>query len=131
MLLDTSGLFAYLDDRDANHADAVAHFSVAPMLLTHNYILAELVALLHARGIDRKQSLDFHQELLDSPEGEIVWVDEALHRAAAALLRARTDKGYSLTDGVSFVLMRSRGVAEALTTDRHFEQEGFVRLHRK
>jgi predicted nucleic acid-binding protein len=44
------------------------------------------------------------------------------------LLRARPDKTYSLCDAVSFVLMRERGVAEALTTDRHFEQEGFRRL---
>ncbi|MEO1353607.1 MAG: VapC toxin family PIN domain ribonuclease, partial [Cyanobacteria bacterium J06635_15] len=25
-------------------------------------------------------------------------------------------------------LMRQRGMTDALTTDRHFEQEGFVRL---
>ncbi len=31
-------------------------------------------------------------------------------------------------DAVSFLLMQRRGVAEALTTDRHFSQEGFVRL---
>jgi len=131
MLLDTAGLFAYLDDRDVNHADAVACFSVATLLLTHDYIMAELIALLHARGVDRARSLDFHQALLDSPEVEVVWVDEALHRAAAALLRERMDKSYSLADAVSFVLMRSRGETEALTTDRHFEQEGFVRLLRK
>ena len=28
------------------------------------------------------------------------------------------------------VIMRERGITEALTTDRHFEQEGFVRLLR-
>jgi len=44
------------------------------------------------------------------------------------LLIAREDKTYSLCDAVSFVLMRQRGMTDALTTDRHFEQEGFVRL---
>jgi predicted nucleic acid-binding protein len=29
---------------------------------------------------------------------------------------------------VSFVVMRDEGIAEALTTDHHFEQEGFVCL---
>lgn len=33
-----------------------------------------------------------------------------------------------LCDAVSFVLMRMYGETEALTTDHHFEQEGFVRL---
>jgi len=37
-------------------------------------------------------------------------------------------KTYSLCDAVSFVLMRRRSLSEALTTDRHFEQEGFRRL---
>jgi predicted nucleic acid-binding protein len=31
-------------------------------------------------------------------------------------------------DCVSFVLMEQRGAADALTTDHHFEQAGFVRL---
>jgi uncharacterized protein len=51
-----------------------------------------------------------------------------LHQEAMDLLLARQDKTYSLCDAVSFVLMRRRGIGDALTTDRHFEQEGFVRL---
>jgi predicted nucleic acid-binding protein len=31
---------------------------------------------------------------------------------------------------VSFLLMRQYGIRDALTTDRHFEQEGFNRLLR-
>jgi predicted nucleic acid-binding protein len=30
----------------------------------------------------------------------------------------------------SFILMEERGITEALTTDRHFEQAGFVRLRK-
>jgi len=66
--------------------------------------------------------------LLNSPDVETVWVDEPIHRAAIELLILRQDKTYSLCDAVSFILMRQRSVFEALTTDRHFEQEGFVRL---
>ena len=61
---------------------------------------------------------------------EKYWVDEGLYRAALSLLRSRADKTYSLCDAVSFVLMYRLGITEALTTDRHFEQEGFVRLLR-
>jgi predicted nucleic acid-binding protein len=31
-------------------------------------------------------------------------------------------------DAVSFVLMRKRGIQEALSTDHHFEQAGFSTL---
>ena len=41
------------------------------------------------------------------------------------LLVDRQDNTYSLCDAVSFVLMRQRGFAEALTTALHFEQEVF------
>jgi len=44
------------------------------------------------------------------------------------LLQNRQDKTYSLCDAVSFLLMRERKITEALTTDIHFEQEGFIRL---
>jgi predicted nucleic acid-binding protein len=38
------------------------------------------------------------------------------------------DKRWTLTDCVSFVIMRERYVSEALTGDKHFEQAGFVAL---
>lgn len=45
-------------------------------------------------------------------------------------LQARPDKNYSLCDAVSFMVMGQRGMTDALTTDHHFEQEGFTRLLR-
>jgi hypothetical protein len=38
------------------------------------------------------------------------------------------DKRWTLTDCVSFVIMRERKVTDALTGDRHFEQAGFAAL---
>lgn len=128
MLPDTSGLFCLVDRRDARSAEASALFTAATQLLTHSYVLAELVPLYQVRGMRRAEALSFMVDLLDNPDVEVVWVDEFLHRAALALLHHRADKTYSLCDAVSFVLMRQRGMGEALTTDHHFAQEGFVRL---
>ena len=47
------------------------------------------------------------------------------------LYEARPDKGYSLTDCISMQTMRKEGISEALTDDRHFEQEGFRALFRE
>jgi uncharacterized protein len=130
MLLDTSGLYCYLDAGDARHGEAVSLLDSAKMRLTHNYVLAELVALCNARGLDRAVTLGFITELTDDPGIVIAWVGQKDHRLAMELLRARPDKNYSLCDATSFVLMGQEGMTEALTTDHHFEQEGFTRLLR-
>ncbi len=130
MLLDTSGLFCCFDESETHHSDAVTLFDTAPVRLTHSYVLAEFVPLCRSRGLNRIQALAFAADLLDNPHVEVIWVDESLHRTALAFLQARLDKDYSLCDAVSFVLMRTHGVTEALSTDHHFEQEGFARLLR-
>lgn len=128
MLLDASGLLCLHHRAEPFHAQARAAYQRARVRLTHGYILAEFVALAHARRLPRLAVLSFVADLLDNPDIETIWLDEALHHEALALLLARPDKTYSLCDAVSFLLMRRRNLSEALTTDRHFEQEGFRRL---
>ena len=128
MLLDTSGLLCFIHAAESQHADAVTFFRTAPWRLTHNYVIVELVALAQARGLPREPVLAFMSDLQRSPLVEVVYVDETLHRAALTFLQERLDESWSLCDAVSFLLMRRYGVLEALTTDRHFEQAGFVRL---
>lgn len=103
-------------------------FDAAPRLLTHSYVLTEFVALANSRGLPRRPVLTYLLDLIRLPDVEVVWVSDELHASAMDLLGQRLDKTYSLCDAVSFVLMRRRGIIEALTTDRHFEQEGFHRL---
>jgi predicted nucleic acid-binding protein len=128
MLLDTSGLLSYVYRDEPRHEEAVQLLDTAGKSITHSYVLAELVALAQVRRYPRLATLEFITDLLENPDIETVWVDEPLHRAAVKLLMARQDKTYSLCDAVSFVLMRQHNINEALTTDRHFEQEGFQRL---
>jgi len=128
IFLDTSGLLCYIHTSEPQHLSAVKAFDAANAFLTHSYVLSEFVALAQVRNLPRIESLTFITDLLDNPDIETIWVDEELHQEAVNLLINRMDKTYSLCDAVSFVLMRRRNVMEALTTDRHFEQEGFVRL---
>lgn len=105
MLLDTSGLFSFLDARDHDHAAATICLDVAPLRVTHSYVLAELVALANVRRLDRSVALAFVETVADHSDFEVVWVTEADHRAGMALLHDRPDKRYSLCDAISFVLM--------------------------
>lgn len=128
MLLDTSGLLCIHHKAEPYHLQAGMLYKQAHNRLTHSYVLAEFVALATARRLPRLPALAYIADLLENPDIETVWIDESLHREAMTLLLSRQDKTYSLCDAVSFVLMRQRNLTEALTTDRHFEQEGFRKL---
>jgi len=128
VLLDTSGLLCFLDRREYRHSDAATLFAAAPIRLTHNYVLAELIALAQSRDLPRTAILDFCRDLTNNPEVRVVWVDQELHNAAFALLQARHDKSWSLCDAVSFEVMKRNNVLEALSTDHHFTQAGFTQL---
>ena len=128
MLLDTSGLLCLHNRAEPFHEQARTLYRSARVRLTHSYVVAEFVALAHVRRLPRVAALTFVVDLVENPDIETVWIDEVLHCEAMSLLFARQDKTYSLCDAVSFVRMRQRRLTEALTTDHHFEQEGFQRL---
>jgi predicted nucleic acid-binding protein len=68
--------------------------------------------------------------LRQDPAVEVVQLSPDLYDEAFELYRARADKEWGLVDCVSFVVMANRGLTEALTSDEHFEQAGFIALLR-
>lgn len=128
LFFDTSGLLCLFDKADFRHLKTARFFSQASQLLTTNYVLTEFVPLAQTRGFKRGEILNFLINLCGVPRLELIWVDENLHNQAMNLLENRLDKNYSLCDAVSFVVMREGDTSKALTTDKHFEQEGFVKL---
>lgn len=58
----------------------------------------------------------------------VVPLDDDTYRRALSLFASRADKEWSLTDCVSFVVMRDRAITQALSTDMHFAQAGFEAL---
>jgi predicted nucleic acid-binding protein len=128
MFLDTSGFLCMLDRRERLRELAIGFYRSSRVKLTHSLVVAELVALATSRGVPREGVISYTVDLLANPDVEIVWSNESAVRAGMDLLLARSDKNYSLCDAVIFLLMRVRGLTDALTTDKHFEQEGFRRL---
>lgn len=127
MFVDTSALYALLDADDPRHGAATAQFTVLRELgglVTHNYVLVEATAILQ-----RRSGLGAVQRLVDlvSPM-EVVWVDDATHKAAMAALLATPRRRLSLVDRVSFEVMRDRGITEAFAFDPDFAREGFTML---
>jgi predicted nucleic acid-binding protein len=99
--------------------------------VTTEEVLIEFLTFFAARGplLRQKAVLVVRGIAADST----VTVQAQSHetfRSGLDLYAARLDKGYSLTDCISMVTMRQHDSTEALTNDRHFEQEGFQAVFR-
>ena len=125
---DTFFYLALLSRRDRNHARAVRAAAMlnAPVVTTA-WVMTEVANAASAHA-SRGRFLALWDALVANPSIEIVPADPSLFQRGLGLYRERPDKDWSLTDCISFVVMRERGLGEALTADRHFEQAGFVAL---
>lgn len=133
LFADTSGWGHLVDPAQHFHRAAAAAYRAAReqgrMVVTTNYVLTELVALLtRPLRVPRSEIVAFVEGLKASPYVEVVHIDPVLDEAAWQLFRNRSDKEWSLVDCSSFAVMEQRGMNEALTADHHFEQAGFVRV---
>lgn len=131
--VDTSGWAELADRTLLFHSLAVSAFddvwNQGGRLISTNLILIELTALLTSPlRMPKAQQIQLIGDLQADSSVEIVFVDTALETAAWGLWRTRPDKDWSLVDCASFVLMQRKRLTEALTTDHHFDQAGFVRL---
>src|SRR5688500_11372266 len=125
---DTFFFLALINSRDAAHQAAVDFVQARPKpLVTTAWILTELADGL-AGTRDRPLFPKILADLDREPAAVIVPPGEDLFERGKRLYLARPDKQWSLTDCISFVVMQERGLSEALTADRHFEQAGFVAL---
>lgn len=93
-------------------------------------VLVELANALSAVEL-RARAVILIDELRTLPNVVIVWANAEFFQKAWSLYRERPDKEWSLTDCASFVVMKERGINLAFTSDKHFEQAGFVRLLEK
>ena len=125
---DTFYFLAIINARDAAHEKA-ANFSEAreDAIVTTAWILTELADAL----CDSSRRHTFRRVVNDleaDSRTSIVPPSQSLFERGMDLYNARDDKDWSLTDCISFIVMKEHGITEALTGDRHFEQAGFRAL---
>jgi uncharacterized protein len=128
LLADTSFFVAYLNSRDAHYERAKGFMLTrAEPVVTTQWVLAELGNYL-AETKNRRLFATLVRELYKERRFEIVSADDHSFQLGLDLFARRPDKQWSFTDCVSFRLMKQRKIHEALTSDHHFEQAGFVAL---
>ena len=133
IFLDASHFIALLSTADQHHraaARVAGKLKARPVpLITTRAVLLEIGNAL-AKPHLRQLAAELMANLEADGRTEIVPLDEALFFRGFALFRDRMDKAWSLTDCISFIVMKERGLTRALTSDQHFEQAGFTALLR-
>ena len=124
VFVDTSAVYALLDAGDSNHEQAVraSERLLGEELVTHGYVVVELVSLVR-----RRLGPDAATRLIDDvlPALDITDVNAALRSRALAAFRAATGSAISLVDRTSFEFMRERGIRRVWAMDSDFASEGF------
>jgi uncharacterized protein len=127
---DSFYFFAILNPHDPAHSKAVdfSRQNRGP-LATTAWVFTEL-----ADGLASTSQRHVFRRVLDDFETNranlIVPANAETYEKGVELYHGRPDKQWSLTDCISFTVMKEEGIVEALTGDRHFEQAGFRALLR-
>jgi len=131
VFLDTSFIIALENRDDAHHQQArqldEELLREGATLLLHDGVLME-IGDGYARINRRTKGIALLSRLTNEQGYQIDAVSSEVMQQALSLYESRSDKEWGLTDGVSFVVMESHGVTEALTADVHFQQAGFRAL---
>jgi predicted nucleic acid-binding protein len=131
VFVDTSAWYPIVDRSHPDHprmADLLVNrVRGGDTLVTTNLVLAEAHALV-MRRIEGRVARAFLAGARAAPNVVVHSTAELEVVAEARWLTHFQDQDFSLTDAVSFAVMAERGMAGALTLDRHFAAAGFVPL---
>ena len=101
-------------------------------LFTTQEVLTEFLAFVSEDAAMRREGVELVDDILRDPNITVFAQTAETFAQGFELYRNRMDKGYSLVDCISMVTMDDHGIAQVLTSDHHFEQEGrFVALMRR
>jgi predicted nucleic acid-binding protein len=133
VFLDTSYLVALTMKSDRFHKQALG-LSKEIAAASTSFVTTQAVVLEVGNSLSktrhRQSGWRLLQFILTDPTVEVVATDAESIDRGLQLFRSRRDKEWGLVDCISFVVMQDRGLKEALTSDEHFEQAGFVALLR-
>lgn len=126
--VDTSYWLALELTDDQYHRRALAHWqnlANSPFqIVTTSYVFDETITHLNNSGHHRK-AVEVGENILFSPTIELLHVDEDLFFEGWEFFQKHQDKSYSLTDCISFIVMKNKALTDALAFDKHFVQAGF------
>lgn len=128
---DTAFWIALVVKQDEHHERAQQwSLRVTGRITTTVPVLLESANAL-SRPAWRAHAIDLIDHLQHRQDVQVVELSSSLWQRSWDLYRSRPDKAWSLTDCASFLVMQDGSLADAMTTDEHFEQAGFRAILRE
>ncbi len=128
VFVDTSFYVAVTVPNDQLHPRATQWMQgYTGTVVTTDFVVVEL-ANFFSRSHQRATFAGLYEYLAGDANVEIVPATRKLLDRGIEFYLNRRDKSWSLTDCISFVVMKDQAITEALTADHHFQQAGFVPL---
>jgi len=125
---DTSFYVAFTNPKDRWHESATAvGYRWRGTIVTTEYVLVELGNHL-CNPDDRHLFMRMAEMIQDDKNTRLIPASSEIMREGIRLFGRRADKGWSLTDCISFAVMQQFGLTDALTADHHFQQAGFTAM---
>ena len=122
---DTFYFLALQNPNDKAHSKALQFTSTGGMrLVTTSFVLLEFADAM-SNISRRNKAAALVRDLYSNAHVSIVPCTQGLLLRGLSLYETRSDKAWSLTDCISFVVMKDRRIHDALTGDPHFKQAGF------
>jgi predicted nucleic acid-binding protein len=122
---DTFYYLALLNMEDEAHERAVGlSGTLTAPIVTTAWVLTELANAYSGAAV-KTAFLRLLRSLGNDPNCTIIPPSQPLFEKGLELFGQRLDKDWSLTDCISFLVMREHGITDALTGDHHLEQAGF------
>ena len=131
VFVDTAYWIAHTNPKDRWHwAARRARRSLGTVrLVTTEEVLSEFLTAFSKHGAHlRDAAARIVDEIVANPDIDTIPQSHDSFAKALDLFRKRSDKGYSMQDCASMNAMKAKGISKVLSSDRHFEQEGFIIL---
>ena len=131
---DAAYWIAILRSADQWHGPALkarAQLGEATLVTTEEALTEALTGLCGYGGALREQAAGMVRDIMARPEVRVIPQTHDGFLAGLDRYERRPDKEYSLQDCIAMNVMDAEGITDILTSDHHFEQEGFTILMRR
>jgi len=128
VFVDTGVWYAMADKSDQYHKKAIEY--IKKLVTNNNFVTTNLVIhetlMLLSRKISKTAAIKFLDMIYSQDNIEIIENEDSIEQKAYRIFKKYTDQDFSITDCLSFVVMKENRIKKAFTFDKHFKTMKFT-----